>query len=136
MSVGLLIITHGRIGEQLLETAKSMLEICPLQTAYLIVSQSCDPDELVEQANEICNSLNQGDGVLVLTDMYGSTPSNVANRLLRKSRNIQVIAGINLPMLVRVLNYPSLNLHELVNKALTGGHDGVLLCELDRQNPL
>jgi PTS system ascorbate-specific IIA component len=130
MSVGLLIITHGRIGEDLLETAKSMLGVCPLQTAYMAVSQSSDPEKLFNQAKRICESLNQGDGVLVLTDIYGSTPSNVANRLLEESY-IQVVAGLNLPMLVRVLNYPSLNLHKMINKALSGGHDGILLCEID-----
>lgn len=130
MSVGLLIITHGRIGENLLETAKSMLGVCPLQTAYMAVSQSSDPEKLLEQAKRTCERLNQGDGVLVLTDIYGSTPSNVANRLLEEAY-IQVVAGINLPMLVRVLNYPSLNLHKMINKALSGGHDGILLCELD-----
>lgn len=130
MSVGLLIITHGQIGEYLLETAKSMLGVCPLQTDYMVVSNSCDPEKLLEQARRTCLSLDQGDGVLVLTDMYGSTPSNVANRLLKEAA-VQVVAGINLPMLVRVLNYPSLNLHEMVNKALSGGHDGILLCELD-----
>lgn len=130
MSVGLLIITHGRIGEDLLETAKSMLGVCPLQTAYMAVSQSSDPERLLDQAKRICESLNQGDGVLVLTDIYGSTPSNVANRLLEESY-IQVVAGLNLPMLVRVLNYPSLNLHKMINKALSGGHDGILLCEID-----
>jgi PTS system ascorbate-specific IIA component len=130
MSVGLLIITHGRIGEDLLETAKSMLGVCPLQTAYMAVSQSSDPEKLLDQAKRICESLNQGDGVLVLTDIYGSTPSNVANRLLEESY-IQVVAGLNLPMLVRVLNYPSLNLHKMINKALSGGHDGILLCEID-----
>lgn len=130
MSVGLLIITHGRIGEYLLETAKSMLGVCPLHTAYMAVSQSSDPERLLDQAKRICESLNQGDGVLVLTDIYGSTPSNVANRLLEESY-IQVVAGLNLPMLVRVLNYPSLNLHKMINKALSGGHDGILLCEID-----
>ena len=132
MSVGLLIITHGRIGEHLLETAKSMLGVCPLQTDHMVVSNSCDPEKLFEQARNTCLSLDQGDGVLVLTDMYGSTPSNVANRLL-KGPKVQVVAGINLPMLVRVLNYPSLNLHEMVNKALSGGHDGILLCDLNEQ---
>jgi PTS system mannose-specific IIA component len=132
MSVGLLIVTHARIGEQLLETAKSMLGICPLQTAYIVVSQYCDPDNLLDEAQRVCEALDQGDGVLVLTDIYGSTPSNIANRLAGETRrSMQVIAGINLPMLVRVLNYPSLNLHELVNKALSGGHDGILLCDLD-----
>lgn len=130
MSVGLLIVTHGRIGEQLLETAKSMLGICPLQTASLAVSQHCDPDKLYAETREWYDFLERGDGVLVLTDMYGSTPSNVSNRLLNEGNpRVQVVAGVNLPMLVRVLNYPSLSLPELVNKALSGGHDGILLCE-------
>ncbi len=128
MSVGLLIVTHGRIGEQLLSTATSVLGFCPLQTAYLAVSQKSDPESLLEQASRLCDELDRGDGVLVLTDMYGSTPSNIANRLLGHPQ-VQVVAGINLPMLVRVLNYPSLNLYEMANKALSGGHDGIVFCE-------
>ncbi|MBK1692917.1 PTS sugar transporter subunit IIA [Ectothiorhodospira mobilis] len=128
MSVGLLIITHNRIGEDLLSTARSMMGTIPLETRCLAVSQSEDPDEVLTRAMEDYHHLNAGDGVLVLTDMYGSTPSNIANRLMQQPR-VQVIAGINLPMLVRVLNYPTLRLHELVNKAISGGHDGILLCE-------
>lgn len=130
MSVGLLIITHNRIGEDLLNTATSMLGICPLQTAALAISQTCNPEHLLDDARGYCKTLDQGDGVLVLTDMYGSTPSNIANRL-NGDTQVQIVAGVNLPMLVRVMNYPSLNLHELVNKALSGGHDGILLCEPD-----
>ncbi|EHQ51365.1 MULTISPECIES: PTS sugar transporter subunit IIA [Ectothiorhodospira] len=128
MSVGLLIITHNHIGEDLLSTARSMMGSIPLETRCLAVSQSGDPDILLDRAIDLYQRLNQGDGVLVLTDMYGSTPSNIANRLLQQPK-VQVIAGINLPMLVRVLNYPNLRLHELVNKAISGGHDGILLCE-------
>lgn len=131
MAVGLLIITHGRIGEHLLETATAMLGLCPLQTVFLSIPQNSDPDVLSQQASVLCTQLDQGDGVLVLTDMFGSTPSNIANRLFSKN-NVRVVAGINLPMLVRVLNYPSLNLFEMVNKALSGGHDGILLCEADK----
>ncbi|MCG5500682.1 PTS sugar transporter subunit IIA [Ectothiorhodospira lacustris] len=128
MSVGLLIITHNQIGEDLLSTARSMMGTIPLETRCLAVSQSGDPDVLLDRAVDLYQRLNQGDGVLVLTDMYGSTPSNIANRLLQQPK-VQVIAGVNLPMLVRVLNYPNLRLHELVNKAISGGHDGILLCE-------
>ena len=128
MSVGLLLITHNQIGEDLLHTAASMMGEVPLETRCLPVSQSEDPDQLYEQAMQAYEALHTGDGVLVLTDMYGSTPSNIANRLLHQPK-VQVIAGVNLPMLVRILNYPSLRLHELVNKALSGGHDGILLCE-------
>ncbi len=128
MAVGLLIVTHGRIGAELLNTATSVLGFCPLQTAFLEVSQKVEPEKLLHEAQRLCDELNCGQGVLVLTDMFGSTPSNVANRLLDHPQ-VQVVAGVNLPMLVRVLNYPGLNLYEMVNKALSGGHDGILFCE-------
>jgi len=60
--------------------------------------------------------------------MYGSTPSNIATRLCDHNDKVVVIAGINLPMLVRLLNYPNLNLDQLADKALSGGQDGILLC--------
>ncbi len=133
MSVGLLIITHGAIGEDLLATATQMLGVCPLATDTLAVAFDCDPDVVLEQAMEKARRLEAGLGVLVLTDMYGSTPSNIANRL-PEQLPVTVVAGINLPMLVRVLNYPRLSLNELAQKALSGGRDGVLLCSprLDR----
>jgi len=128
MTVGLLIITHDRIGQHLLATATRMLGICPLATRTLKVTSDCDPDETLERARSLSSELHQGDGVLVLTDMYGSTPSNIAGRLL-DGGDMRVVAGVNLPMLVRILNYPRLSLEELAQKALSGGRDGVLLCQ-------
>lgn len=130
MSVGLLIITHDRIGERLLDTATSMLEFCPLNAKTIAVHGSQDPDLVQERAREYVDMLDDGDGVLVLADVYGSTPSNIAIRLLRTSR-VMVVAGVNLPMLIRVLNYPKLDLGELAQKALSGGRDGILLCKQD-----
>ena len=74
----------------------------------------------------ILDQLDEGDGVLVLTDAYGSTPSNIACRLGAR-RQVAVVTGLNLPMLLRVLNYPALPLDELKEKAVSGGRDGVLL---------
>ena len=68
------------------------------------------------------------DGVLILADMYGSTPSNIANAV-KKHGEVAAVAGINLPMLVRVLNYFSLDLAQLTRKALSGGSEGILACE-------
>jgi PTS system ascorbate-specific IIA component len=79
-------------------------------------------------ANVMCERLDDGDGVLVLTDLFGSTPSNISVRLLSRG-NIEVVSGVNLSMLIRVMNYPELSLPILVTKALTGGHDGINLCE-------
>jgi PTS system ascorbate-specific IIA component len=128
MPVGILIVTHGEIGEELLRTARSTLggEL-PLKCRALSVSPSCDPGQQHDKANTMLSSLNDGDGVLVLTDMYGSTPSNIANSFKQLS-DIEVIAGVNLPMFIRVLNYPNLNLQEIKDKALSGGHDGIISC--------
>ena len=103
MSVGLLIITHNRIGEDLLNTAESMLGMCPLQTSHLAVSQSGDPDKLFEEATRRCDKLDSGDGVLVLTDMYGSTPSNIATRLLEHARADQFFAAPRHPAAARFI---------------------------------
>jgi PTS system ascorbate-specific IIA component len=127
MTVGLLVITHDRIGADLLSTATKLLGICPLATEAMEVPLDCEPVALCTQAKARIASLDQGEGVLVLTDMYGSTPGNIASSLQQDGR-VLVIAGINLPMLVRVLNYPRLTLEQLGQKALSGGSDGVLMC--------
>ena len=127
MSIGLLIITHNKIGEALLLSATQMLEACPLETRLLEVSGDSNPDDLRKQAGAYIHQLDRGDGVLVLTDMYGSTPSNIAATLLQKDQ-VHVVAGINLPMLVRVLNYASLGLNEITTKAVSGGSDGIVRC--------
>jgi PTS system mannose-specific IIA component len=130
MSVGLLIITHDQLGASLLQTATTMLDVCPLDAKALAVHNKDDPDQLLERANKLARELDDNDGILVLTDIYGSTPSNIAVRML-KNGGTMVVAGVNLPMLIRILNYPQLNLEELAEKALSGGRDGILLCKND-----
>ena len=128
MSVGILIITHNNIGEQLLDTARIMLGTCPLETVSLAIHSDCDLETSINEAESLVHSLDNGDGLLVLTDMYGSTPSNIANRLAKRN-SVTVISGVNLPMLIRVLNYPRLNLEQLADKACSGGHDGIMICK-------
>ena len=128
MSVGLLIISHNGIGPALLGTATFMLGNCPLQAKLLTASRDCDPDELIADANEQIELLDEGDGVLVLTDLYGSTPSNIAGNLGKQS-NVYTVTGLNLSMLIRVLNYPDLGLKELAEKAYTGALDGIKMID-------
>ena len=128
MSVGLLIISHDGIGPALLGTATFMLNECPLQTKLLAASRDCDPDELTTNAIEHIEQLDAGDGVLILADLYGSTPSNIAQHLIRRG-NVRIITGLNLSMLIRVLNYPQLDLDQLAQKAISGGRDGIVLIE-------
>ncbi|MDH5407548.1 MAG: PTS sugar transporter subunit IIA [Gammaproteobacteria bacterium] len=126
MSVGILIITHSNIGKSLCDAVVSVLGTSPLTVKTLPVSLDCDPEQLVAQAHTIIKTLDQGDGVLVLTDMYGSTPSNIACKL--SNTMVKVVAGVNLPMLVRIMNYPKLDLQQLTDKAVSGGHEGVIPC--------
>ena len=128
MSVGILIITHAKVGDALIETADKMLGGLPLHVQVMPIPLDCEPDNSLEQALKKINALDEGDGVLVLTDMFGSTPSNVANQLLNRP-GVCVITGVNLPMLIRVLNYPRLSLEELSQKAVSGGIDGIMQCK-------
>ncbi|MEM7304438.1 MAG: PTS fructose transporter subunit IIA [Pseudomonadota bacterium] len=129
MAIGLLIITHGDIGQQLVEAARITLDgKLPLKCETLSVGPDCNPEQVNEQANAYIDSLDTGSGVLVLTDIYGSTPSNIANRC-GEGTQLKVVAGINLPMLIRILNYAKLELTDIVDKAVSGGHDGIILCE-------
>ncbi len=128
MSVGLLLITHKHVATSLLETSRLMLDTCPLATRTLEVPLDCSVEEILQQADEYMKTLDTGNGVLVLTDIYGGTPSNIGKQLCNK-HNCKLVAGLSLPMLVRVLNYPQLNLENMALKAVSGGHDGILLCE-------
>jgi PTS system ascorbate-specific IIA component len=127
VSVGLLLITHAGIGAELLAAATGMLGVCPLRAQALSVDNADDPELVGERALACARELDAGDGVLVLTDLFGATPANIASRLCDAGRT-RILSGVNLPMLVRVLNYPQLPLDAMAQKALSGARDGVLLC--------
>ncbi len=130
MSVSLLIIAHAPLGQAVLDAATGTLGYNPLNTAILDVQRNDEPDIAIIQAQRLVEELDRGDGVLVLTDIYGSTPSNIACSLLRQE-NIRIVTGLNLPMLIRVMNYHDLELPSLTDKAFSGGHDGILQREPD-----
>ena len=90
--IGVLIVTHGSIGEALLTSASQILGAAPQQVATLSVWRQDDPDDLVLRARELLEGLDAGDGVLVLTDIFGATPGNVVSRLLEDGR-IEGVSG-------------------------------------------
>jgi PTS system ascorbate-specific IIA component len=130
MNVGVLLITHDNIGTVLLRTAIEVLGVCPLSTSTVAAPSDCDPERVLAHARQAAEELDSGSGVLVLTDLYGATPSNVACRL-HNSHELRVVSGLNLPMLIRVLNYPDLDLDELQQKAVSGGRDGISTCQVE-----
>lgn len=127
-NVSVLLITHNRVGRALVETAQTMLHELPFRLALLPVSQTCDPDKEVEVACDLCRQLDNGHGVLILTDAFGSTPSNIACRTAKAegTANTAVVAGVNLPMVLKIANYPNLSLQELAENAVAGGQRGVV----------
>ncbi|MGH8521442.1 MAG: PTS sugar transporter subunit IIA [Gammaproteobacteria bacterium] len=125
MSVGILIIGHDNVGESLRDNAVKTFGAQPLPLAVVSIGRDCEPERAHAQASAIIQALDQGDGVLVLTDICGATPCNIATRLLGEAR-VKIVTGVNLPMLLRVLNYADLSLERLVDKAVTGGRDGIV----------
>ena len=121
MGTALLLITHDNIGNSLLCAAESMMGASPISYKNLVISQHMDIEQGFKQAKQLCRELDEGDGVLVVTDMYGSTPGNIAVKLLQDKSEINkiIMTGANLPMLVRIMNYAHLSLTELAEKANT-----------------
>lgn len=132
MSVGILLITHDQVGHAIFDAARTMLGMCPLKVELCGICSSDERDEMVNRARSLAAALDGGDGVLILSDIFGATPSNIAQMLLDQPHR-RAVAGLNLPMLIRVLNYPRLSLAELAERALAGGCEGVVPC--DRPHP-
>ena len=122
--VGILIVAHGTLGESLIHCASHVMGTRPPQLMQIGVTVHDDPAQILPQALRLVKKLDQGSGVLVLTDVYGATPGNIAARLLIPGR-IEGVAGVNLPMLVRALTYRSEPLKTVVAKAMSGGIEGV-----------
>lgn len=133
--VGILLLTHYGLGESLAECAAHVLSRPLPQLRYLPVYRQDDPDEVLERARTMLREIDTGHGVLVLSDIYGGTPSNIAYRLIEPGR-VEAVAGINLPMLVRSLNYSHEALEVVVSKAVTGGLEGVMYMLPPSTNPI
>ena len=123
--IGILIVAHGAFGEALIHSASHVLGKRPLRVRQVGVTVHDDPEAILPQAMDLVRQLDEGDGVLVLTDIYGATPGNIALRLLVPGR-VEGISGVNLPMLVRALTYRDQGLVVVVDKALSGGTEGVI----------
>jgi mannose PTS system EIIA component len=123
--IGILIITHGTLGESLIHCASHVLNKRPLRLKQRGVTAQDDPMMLLPQARTLIKELDCGQGVLILSDMYGGTPSNIAAKLVTPGK-IEAVAGVSLPMLIRVLTYRDRDLQTIVTKAISGGCEGVM----------
>lgn len=123
--VGILLITHNGLGDSLLDCVRHVTGSIPQHLKSLSVMADDDPQRKEEQGCLLLKQLDSGDGVLILTDIYGATPSNIARRLCQPG-HVEGVAGINLPMLLRVVCGPEMPLHALAQRALQGGQECIV----------
>jgi len=124
--IGLLIITHRQLAKELLGAAEFI--VGPVEVVECIsIDTSKDSKKLRDLIAKKIESLNQGAGVLILTDMFGGTPSNLALSFLRKD-TVEVVTGINLPMVIAVAhNRQGHSLAEIADTAKTAGRRSISL---------
>ncbi|WP_303784028.1 PTS sugar transporter subunit IIA [Azovibrio restrictus] len=123
--IGILLVTHGTMGEALLQNVCHVLNKRPPLLAQLGIAAQDDPLDILPLARRMVEQVDEGEGVLVMTDIYGATPANVALKLLEPGR-VEGVAGVSLPMLLRALTYREKGMETLVAKAVSGARDGVL----------
>jgi PTS system ascorbate-specific IIA component len=126
MAVGILLLTHERIGSAILAVATKLLRQLPLKTEAFELAFDADPGTELPRASAALRRVDGGDGVLVLTDLYGASPSNLAAKIARLGTPVRRVSGLSLPMLLRVMNYAELPLDELPAIAAAGARNGVI----------
>jgi len=127
MSVGILLVTHEGVGTALIAVATRLLRQLPLKIEAFEVPFDADPEALLPQASAALRRVDGGFGVLLLTDLYGASPSNLATRLARLGTPVRRVSALSLPMLLRVMNYAELDLDELPAVAAAGARNGVIV---------
>jgi len=128
MSVSILIVSHHNIGKAIVEAVQiSFANNLPLRLATIDVNSTDDPDIIKPKMLEMVKELDDGSGVLILSDLFGSTPCNICSECL-DNPNVRLLTGINLPMVLRIMNYPDQNLAEMTETARIGGQNGIVEC--------
>lgn len=128
--IGFLIIAHENLGDSFIQCATHVMGEKLKCILSLSISVRDDPDIIVSKAQGLLNQLDCGEGILILSDICGATPCNIASRLINPGK-VECLTGINLPMLIRALTYRNEPLAIVVEKASNGGKEGVLHIHLE-----
>jgi PTS system mannose-specific IIA component len=123
--IGILLITHGTFGESLIQNVCHVLNKRPALIGQLGVAAQDDPLDVLPMAKVLLKEVDDGEGVLIMTDILGATPANLALKLLEPGR-IEAVAGVSLPMVLRALTYRKNGMSTVLKKAISGGHDGII----------
>ncbi|ALA85624.1 PTS sugar transporter subunit IIA [Isoptericola jiangsuensis] len=127
MTCGILLVTHPGVGTALLDVATRLLRQLPLKTEAFEVPFDADLDALLPLASAALRRVDGGEGVLILTDLYGASPANLAGQLARLGTPVRRVSALSLPMLLRVMNYPEQGLDQLPATAAAGTRNGAIV---------
>ena len=127
MTCGILLVTHPGVGTALLDVATRLLRQLPLKTEAFEVPFDADMDALLPLASAALRRVDSGEGVLILTDLYGASPANLAGQLARLGTPVRRVSALSLPMLLRVMNYPEQGLDQLPATAAAGTRNGAIV---------
>jgi PTS system mannose-specific IIA component len=132
--IGLLIVTHCDLGKELLNAAEFIVgKIEAVNT--IAITETSGTDLLRKKIEAKVGALNKGDGVLILTDMFGGTPSNLSLSFLKEGK-IEVLTGVNLPMIIAIVqNRPNFKVTALAEKAQEAGKMGISLASKLLESP-
>ena len=123
--VGILLVAHNTLGESLLDCVKHVLGEAPHNLKVLSVHAGDNPHRKLAEGQAIIKQLDSGGGVLILADIFGATPSNIARQLCH-AEHVMGVAGVNLPMLLRVVCHPNKTMPELARVAFEGGRECIV----------
>jgi PTS system ascorbate-specific IIA component len=123
--IGILLITHGELGKSLIECATHVLGDKPKFLDSLTIENDFAHDNMYKEISEKINLLDQGKGVLILTDIFGATPCNIITKIIKPGK-VNAIAGVNLSMLIRSISYRHEPFNILIAKAMEGAQDGII----------
>ncbi len=125
--VGVVVVTHGKMADELVKTAEFIVGKVE-STKGLSIDPIASSEEIRQQIGQAIKLVDEGDGVLILTDMFGGTPSNISLSFLQEDR-VEVLSGVNLPMLLKLAspNRKLSKLNDLAQAVLKAGHNSINL---------
>ncbi len=126
--VGILLVTHNGLGDCFVDCVKHVLGEVPDNLKVLSVLADDDPKQKLVEGEVLITQLDTGEGVLILADVFGATPCNIGRRLCLAER-VSGVAGLNLPMLLRIVSHSEESMQELVRLAIDGGRDCIVQME-------
>ncbi len=128
--IGILLVTHNGLGDSLVDCVRHVLGYVPTNLDVLPVQADDDPQRKEDEGRALIAQLDTGNGVLLLSDMFGATPCNIARRLYQPGR-VEGVCGVNLPMLLRAVCHGNKPLAEAAQMALQSGRNCILTMNSD-----